>query len=120
MSLDKDAALVITQAQNILSGVKDMFPDVIAKEAPYTLKLKPEDVIAEVAWLLGRHIPKLARAGHLERAREKLARAQGLLLGVGSISYHDVELIRDTRPLSPAQKARFGGHRSLETPVQST
>ena len=112
MKLDSDAALVITQAQYMLSGVRDMYPDVIAKEAPYILKLKPEDVIAEVAWLLGKHIPKLARAGHLDKARQKLARTQGLLLGAGVISYHDVELITEVRPLSPTQKARFAGLRS--------
>lgn len=107
MPLDTDAARVITQAQNMLSGVKDMFPYLHGREAPYTTKLRPDEVISEVMRLLGRRIPRDARAGRVDAARSLLMRAQGMLVGAGVISVHDVELITETRPLTPAQKRKF-------------
>ena len=100
MSLDSEAAAVITQAQNMLSGVKQMFPEVVAEEGPETLKMDLESSVAEVLWLLGSKVPRYARAGRITEARSKLVFAQGMFFGSGNISRHDLYLISDYPPAS--------------------
>ncbi len=114
MALDSEAAQIITKAQNFLSGVKDDYPDTKPIQAAYLNKLNQEQVVAEVMWTLGTKIPRLARGGRLQEAREKLFWAQGLMVGSGLLTYHDVQLITDARPLSKEQKARFDHLHSAE------
>ena len=98
MSLCTPDSRLITQAQDLLSAVKPLFPGVRAKEGPELLKMDPEDVGAYIIWLLGTKIPRLVRADRYSEASHKLALAQGLLLGTGKMSRRDVHLCTVTAP----------------------
>jgi len=98
MKLDSDAALAITQAQNLLAGVKKIFPAAKPVDGSELLKMGQEEVVNYSVWLLGTKIPRLARSERVVEAQHKLSLAQGLVLGCGAMNRHDVHLCTMSPP----------------------
>ncbi len=96
--LDDDCRAVITAAQNMLAGVQTINATLPANEGPETMKFSYGDTIGCIKWTLGRKIPRLARAGRASEARMHLALAQGMLLGCGAITRHELWLISEHPP----------------------
>ncbi len=108
MPLTSDAAQIVTRAQSFHAAVKPMFVNIKPQEAPDLSKLRPGEAGAYVLWLLGTKIPRLARGNRLQEATGKLALAQGIIVGLGLMSRHDVHL---TTTVPPEQVGQRRSHR---------
>ncbi len=95
MRVDREAADLITKAQKMISVVKGKFPKHVPSECSWTVPLTKDGVVCLLLFLLGRKIPRAARAGRIQEAEEMLNFAEGLFLGTGAISRHEISLITD-------------------------